>query len=403
MKRTVQELAFHPRKPAGVSCIAADRTKTRLAVCRADGCIETWSCDAKARPYICRQRSTGAVQDTTYRCAAFLDAERFVVGTLGGQLLVYSSDSLKLLAVVASHGGAVWSVDVDPSGQTVAVACEDSRVRFFNIATADDALAGGQGEPLLYMPQTTTMVRPDSERLLSTAFSVDGKKIYYSDSTGRVACALWREGRTVWDADVTTTLQTLTSKQKMKATPNLPSLIWCITEVDGYVMCGTSRGEVKVLDPNTGVLLQSLRTHKADILALAQVDFTVFVTGVDNVLVALNVWEGDWIKSEGRNWCAGDVTALQPLSNGTLITGSLDGTLRACETRKVCVLFIFHVPPWCPVCSVPCCGAASRKRHKLLRVCDLCRGSARLRRRVFFRIERTFPSDINGLGGIRDQ
>ena len=333
MKRSVQELGFVPKKPVGIACTASDRSRERVVLCRTNGSIEAWSANG-VRPYVARTQCTPAVKEMTFRAVAFLDATRFVIGTLGGQLLIYRYATLELLEVVASLGGPVWSLDVDHASETVAIACEDARARFFHIVPESERV--GAADSLVLIPRASTMVRPDSGRLLSIKFSTDGSKVYTSDDTGHVMCSQWRDGSTQWETDVTTVLQTLASQKHVKAVPKVPAVVWTLLEMEGYIICGTSTGEVKFLDPHTGVLLQSIKTHKADVLTTALVDTTVFVTGVDNILTTLNVWEGEWVKSEGRHWGVSDCTTLLALKEGVLLTGHLDGCLYACETRKVC-------------------------------------------------------------------
>eukprot|EP01063_Lacrimia_lanifica_P025769 TRINITY_DN3373_c0_g1_i1.p2 TRINITY_DN3373_c0_g1~~TRINITY_DN3373_c0_g1_i1.p2 ORF type:complete len:744 (+),score=258.07 TRINITY_DN3373_c0_g1_i1:77-2308(+) len=324
MKRDVLELGFVTKQPVGVACMAKSASTTKLAVCRVDGSVELWAVQA-ARPYISRELAAPARKGTTFRGVVWLDEFRFVAVTLGGQMLIYNAADLTLLDVVSSHGGSVWAVDVNPKRDTIAIACEDKRVRFFAITD----------KTLELMHKHSTLARPECARVLSVKFSVDGTRVFYGDNTGSVTCVQWQDRKTVWDVDVTTRVQNIGTAHKKQKLEVTPAMCWNFLEVDNSILAVTSTGEVKVIDPHTGVLLQSIRSHKADLLCIVQCDSTVFTSGVDNLLASIKMWEGEWVKAEGRTWAMGDVTAMVPLTNGVLLTGSLDGFLIACETRKV--------------------------------------------------------------------
>eukprot|EP00659_Diplonema_papillatum_P011884 gene11884-18325_t len=325
-RREVLELGFVPKAPVGVALLAADRRKERIAVCRVNGSIELWAADSSKRPYVWRERSTAGKKGVTFRGLAWLAKDRRIAAaTLGGQILIFDASNLRLVDIVASQGGPIWAMDSEPkTGSILAIGCDDARVRFFE--STDDEL--------IWMPKLTTMVRPGVDRLLCVSFSPGGKKLYYGDSDGAVLCTSWREAKPAWNTSIATRTQTFVSKATARESPQMQTLPWCIIEVESSVLVGTSTGEIKVLDPHTGLLLQSLRTHKSDILCLSKVDDTVYASGVDNILATLNHWDGEWVRSEGRTWAMCDVTAMAPLDHGILLTGSLDGFIIACETRE---------------------------------------------------------------------
>ena len=324
MKRAVYDLGFVPKAPVGVSAMAVDKATENIAVCRNNGSVEVWSVK-QGRPYIKREKATIGRKNHTMRGVIWISKNLFVVGTLGGQLITYNSNTLEAIEVLGSGGGSIWSMTHHPTEPIIAVACQDCRVRFFEYS---------EDEYLSVTTRYTTMIRPDSDRLLSVKFSQNGNTIYYSDSNGMVVSSQWRSGKTIWESSLTTRLQTHVSKHKVKEGPII-SMAWDILEVDDSVICVTSTGEVKIIDVSTGVLRQSIRTHKADLLSIHQIDETVFICGVDNILATLNQMEGDWVKSEGRIWAMGDVTCMVSIQGGILLTGSLDGFIIACETRKM--------------------------------------------------------------------
>eukprot|EP01064_Diplonema_japonicum_P023050 TRINITY_DN33504_c0_g1_i1.p1 TRINITY_DN33504_c0_g1~~TRINITY_DN33504_c0_g1_i1.p1 ORF type:complete len:681 (+),score=201.64 TRINITY_DN33504_c0_g1_i1:37-2079(+) len=321
MSRDVLDLGFLPKQTTGVAAMAMNKAKNKLAVCRVNGAMEMWEVDKKTRPYLWREQATEGRRNMTVRDIVWLGENRILTCTLGGQLIEYNT-ALEITSVTSSHGGPVWGMDYCRALGVVAIACEDARVRFFEVA-----------DSLTLLPKYTTMVRPDADRVLCVKFNANGSRVYYGDNNGCLACAQWKDSATVWDTEMSTRLATF--KPRQQASKPTPAMAWSILEVNNSVLAVTSTGEVKVLDPFTGVLLQSIRSHKADLLSICQVDDIVFTTGVDNNLATFKQWEGEWVKSEGRNWSRCDITSLTPGGNGLLLTGSLDGCIGVCETRKM--------------------------------------------------------------------
>ena len=73
---------------------------------------------------------------------------------------------------------------------------------------------------------------------------------------------------------------------------------------DGTIITGDSRGMLSFWNNEYGTLIQSIQSHKADILALAlsQDSSTVFCAGIEPIVIEFKYLE----QSSGVKWVRGD-------------------------------------------------------------------------------------------------
>eukprot|EP01065_Artemidia_motanka_P026851 TRINITY_DN32087_c0_g1_i1.p1 TRINITY_DN32087_c0_g1~~TRINITY_DN32087_c0_g1_i1.p1 ORF type:complete len:760 (+),score=233.81 TRINITY_DN32087_c0_g1_i1:67-2280(+) len=340
--RTVAELGFAPQPPVGVACIELSPDKGRVAVARTNGALETWTV-YRRRPYIARQGSSTALRGVTVRGLRWLDAETVCSATLGGQLLVWNVGGAgfpepTLESTVQSGGGAVWCMAGHPDrSRVLAVGCDDGRVRYFSNAKAEDSST--QGDVLGMLARLTSTAEPGSPHVTACEFSPDGKRCYVATTSGCLTASDWETRGERWSRDMTT--QQGRGRDTKRAETGF-ALVWKILPLRDSVLCGTATGEVKILDPHTGVLLQSIHSHKADVLSLmpgggSEADTCAFCSGVDNELVKVVQRHGDmqWMAAQKRIWCSGDITCGVRLTDNLLLTGCSEGTLAIAEEDKL--------------------------------------------------------------------
>ena len=113
------------------------------------------------------------------------------------------------------------------------------------------------------------------------------------------------------------------------------TIVWCVAYTsDHTVISGDSRGKTSFWDGRTGSLVDSVQSHKADVLALAvsQDETTAYSTGVDPTLMHFQVVvKGDgrrkWVKSLHRVISSHDVRAVVVGGEGMLYSGGVDSYL----------------------------------------------------------------------------
>eukprot|EP00756_Hemistasia_phaeocysticola_P035725 Hpha_TRINITY_DN16602_c1_g3::TRINITY_DN16602_c1_g3_i1::g.181141::m.181141/K14548/UTP4, CIRH1A; U3 small nucleolar RNA-associated protein 4 len=336
------KISFAALPPAGITCISPSPDGKRVAVIRDNNAVELYSV-AELHPF--RLSSTPPLFATHFRSAAWLDSRHLAVATLGGQLVVYKYGGNyftppEVTATVSVGGGACWKVAVHPRQEVVAVGVEDGRLRLF-------ANRGKEGESvdLELLHRQYTVSRSKAGRITAAVFSADGALVYVGTREGRVAAVAWEGKGEVWnrstvDTAVKERIAVHGKKRSAEERRRLKfelEVIWDLAVTPHSVLACNSEGYIKVLDPATGLLLQSVETHLSDVLWLAPIGAgeEVLCSGVDNRLALLKhrVWEQDWVLAERRGWGKADVTAGVVVGE-VLLTGARDGRLRATEAEK---------------------------------------------------------------------
>lgn len=153
---------------------------------------------------------------------------------------------------------------------------------------------------------------------------------------------------------------------------NKETIVWCLAVTEDFtIISGDSRGIITFWDGNLGAQIESLETHKADILTMCLSDDqqSFYCAGVDpNIshFARIKVKKGEsgyvykWVRSVHRKIHDHDVRALT-LCEGKVVSGGVD-----------CYLNISSYPPktlhkYPPLLQKPCVTVCTESRLLLLR------------------------------------
>eukprot|EP01102_Stenamoeba_stenopodia_P021466 TRINITY_DN8652_c0_g1_i1.p2 TRINITY_DN8652_c0_g1~~TRINITY_DN8652_c0_g1_i1.p2 ORF type:complete len:875 (-),score=212.31 TRINITY_DN8652_c0_g1_i1:56-2680(-) len=225
--------------------------------------------------------------------------DRLFSAGLNGYIIEWDLTRMTKKNVVQSFGGAIWDLAVNDKRTQLAVACEDACVRLFDISQ-------GSIEYKRAFPKHKDRVlgvawHPVEDELWSS--SNDGVIHRYNLETGMDAYRITSEDRTS---------------------------LWSIKVLRDYTLVtGNSKGQTQFWDGVNGVLLQSFKEHRADVLAVVASDAgdAVFSTGIDHK-VSLFVRIADdnqskWVYSDSHRSHTHDIRALA-LHEDVLLSGGVD-------------------------------------------------------------------------------
>ena len=337
----MQRIRFVEYTPKSVTCTAPeDSDRGRLAVCREDGSIEIW-CTVPSSflrwniDFVIPGRVERSIDSVTW-CRSRL----FTAG-LEGELVEWDLENLAQKNTADACGGPVWCVAGSHDKSFVAAGCEDGSVRLFDIQFGGLELA-------------KTLDRQDF-RVLSLAWSKCDTIIVTgsTDSTIRVYDVATRH--------IVSRISTDKIKEKN-------TLIWSIyLTSDMTIISGDSLGQTQFWDAKMGTLLNSFKSHEADVLALcvSENEDSVYSSGIDSRVAEFkcetdkDTSGGEWRLTRKLRSVNHDVRALS-LTGGKkdcLIVGGIDPRLSVFDisrkSRSAQFLSIFPDSP-------PCCLAKNK-------------------------------------------
>ncbi|CEP02195.1 unnamed protein product (mitochondrion) [Plasmodiophora brassicae] len=169
---------------SGVRAVCLSRDDTMIASA-SRGSVKVWN--------LATQRCVRTLPSGYGLCIAFVPGDQHVlVGTKTGHLELYSLGSAQLLQRIEAHSGALWSIDVHPSGRGFVTGGADHDLKFWIFELIDKADA--DGEPTSSRKRTRTLGAVHSrtlrldEDVLFVKFSPDGRYVAVAmlDATIRV-------------------------------------------------------------------------------------------------------------------------------------------------------------------------------------------------------------------------
>jgi WD40 repeat protein len=222
------------------------------------------------------------------------------------------------------NGGAIWSLSVSPDQKTLAIGCEDGRIRLFSIyARSVEFLRGFEA---VEGPSENSSVR-----ILSLSWNPQGNTLISGAASGSIK---------IWNCQTGRPIHSI----KMA---NIS--IWSVTFCDSQTfVSGDSKGQVQFWDALSGTLLQSFPAFGADVLSLTCLEERkVFATGVDHKIIefvkvtapnAVGHVADKWIQGAKRYFHTHDVRSITNLvikyekesklyERLVLISGGVDCTL----------------------------------------------------------------------------
>ncbi|KAK7064410.1 WD-repeats-region domain-containing protein [Favolaschia claudopus] len=198
----------------------------------------------------------------------------------GSDLLEWDMSRGCVRRTIASQGGSIWSMAVNPSSTLIALGCEDGTVRLLSLAS--DTLTHHRRFDRVKCRILSIAWGPPTPRPASTQKNADDSSDEDEDAwadtwlvTGGSDSSLRK-----WDVATGRPLDRMgTDKVRGERT-----LVWSVGVLgDGSIVSGDSLGMVKFWDSRTCTQLQSFEAHGADVLCLT-VDPTgtaVYTSGVD--------------------------------------------------------------------------------------------------------------------------
>lgn len=282
----VHRCRFVDYVPDAVHGLAFSPSGERLAVARANADIELWNVGAGWTQEL---RLPGG-QDRSVEALVWANETRMLSAGLDGFVTEWNLDGLCERRTCASYGGAIWTMAPSHGRSAVAVGCEDGGIRLLSIA--DDRLE-----------YTRTLADRQNGRILSVAWQPGDEWLVAGDADSTICRYHVASGRALLFIGT-------------ERVARDPTLVWCVAALrDGTVIGADSLGTLQFWSCEHGTLLQSLRLHDADILAMAvdEDDGNIYTAGVDNKVVQYSrvaATAGRWIFTSKTRVHTHDVRAL---------------------------------------------------------------------------------------------
>ena len=197
------------------------------------------------------------------------------------------------------NGGAIWSLAVSPDQKTLAVGCEDGRIRLFSIY--DRSIEFLRGFEAIETSSTSSSVR-----ILSLAWNGQGDSLISGSASGSIK---------IWNCQTGRPIRSIKLAELS---------FWSVAFCDSQsFVTGDSKGQVKFWDLASGTLLQSFPAFGADVLSVVTLQGRVFASGVDHKIVefvqvnapnAVGHVTDKWIQGGSRYFHTHDVRSLATLT-----------------------------------------------------------------------------------------
>lgn len=321
---SVTALAFsHP------SASAAHPPKgLRLAVGRSNGDIEIWSPRANWTHDLTLPGARGRTVEGLVWATPKNSTQVPRLFSIGGSTYITEWDlrTLRPKANYDCNAGVIWCIDVNSSGNQLAVGCDDGSVVLVDIS-------GGPGVMEHHM-----ICQRQDQRVLGLAF--------YGDNMIVAGCAdaLVRCWQVAPDNDETRDrVGRLVGTMKVDRSKTESTLVWTVLAFPerGQFVTGDSTGSIKVWDAKHFTMTQNFNAHEADVLCLARnaAGDKFFSAGIDKKIhhftclrpklgsIESKKQKARWIDNGSRLMHANDVRAMavyESKSFGVLVSGGAE-------------------------------------------------------------------------------
>ncbi|KAM6430021.1 U3 small nucleolar RNA-associated protein 4 homolog isoform 2-T2 [Liasis olivaceus] len=297
--------------PAGVRCLAAPGARPprrQLAAARLDGAVELYDLQANGA----QEKVIPGHEARVPEALCWAAGERLFGAGLGGALVEYDLQRLRVKSSLDAFGGPLWSLAADPPGARLAVGCEDGSVKLFQVLP--DRI------------QFERQLDRQKERILSLSWHPSGTKIV-AGSIGRFY---------VFDIKSGHVSRQILVERRLQGSPGPKCLVWDLAFLsDGTVVSVDSAGKVQFWDSEMGTLLSKHPISKAAVLSVAVAeaeDSLVVGTSEGTVYqfqllpVKLGGSEHHWVRTRLFRHHTHDVRTVAHTATA-FISGGLDGQL----------------------------------------------------------------------------
>ncbi|XP_063623393.1 U3 small nucleolar RNA-associated protein 4 homolog [Cydia splendana] len=338
MASQVHRIRYYKPKPEPISCVSFNKTKKLLALARVDASIEIW--DLKFTPYLVK--FIPGVENGSIEALCWVENRLLSTG-LVGSLVEWDLEKLVVKNSVLLTGYAAWCLDQNPANTMVAVGTEQGYINLFNVECGDIVYA--------------KLFDKQEGRIMCCKFDKNGNFLI----TGSL------NSIRVWNTDTghAITKLSVSGSKRMKDV-----IIWSLAVLsDNIIVSGDSLGRLTFWDSALGDQIESYKTHKADILAIAvsENEEQIYCSGVDPMIMTYQKVEKScggealqWMKNVVRHIHMHDVRALV-MNEDTLISVGNDGYL---SLSRFPPKWVKRVPPMIPG---PRSSLAVQKKLLLLR------------------------------------
>jgi len=296
---------FYTAEPEAITCMAHCGVSPQLAVARADSTVEVWHTGHS----LVRQKILGSApgEQASVESLAWGAGKLYSCG-LHGQVVEYDLGRQCEMRRHPVTSGPAWCLAIDGDARTMAVGTEEGFVCLFNLTT----------EGLEY----SRVLDRQEGRILCLAWHSDGVHIA-TGSTDTIR---------IWN---TTTGHPTARMTTGRTERNKETIVWCVAfTADMTVISGDSRGKTSFWNGKNGTLMDSIQSHKADVLAIAvsQDQTKAYSSGVDPTLMHFQIIQKSdgrtkWVKSLHRVISTHDVRSLVSVGD-RLYTGGVDTYLQ---------------------------------------------------------------------------
>ncbi|EFP91415.2 uncharacterized protein PGTG_17371 [Puccinia graminis f. sp. tritici CRL 75-36-700-3] len=256
-------------------------------------------------------------------CSTWLPGNKHVlVGTKGGQLMLYELSSCALLQTCDAHTGAIWSIDLRPDGKGFVTGGADKCVKFWNFATKKTLIDPTTSETDSFNQKTLSLSMSHSKTM---KMSDDVLGVRYSPDFKFLAVS-------TLDATVKIFFQDSLKFFLSLYGHKLPVLDMDISFDSKLVVTCSADKNVKIWGLDFGDCHKSIFAHEESVMRVAfeSGSHYFWTVGRDKLV---KYWDGD--KFENIQTLSGhhkEVSSLAVSHNAKfLVTGSFDKSIRVWE------------------------------------------------------------------------
>ncbi|XP_069822191.1 U3 small nucleolar RNA-associated protein 4 homolog isoform X2 [Dendropsophus ebraccatus] len=304
----VHRVRFFDYVPSAVRCMAYSKQTERLAVARNDGSVEIYNFPAN---YYQEKMIPGDDRRST-ESICWAAGERLFSAGLNGEIIEYDLEKLCVKYSLDAFGGPIWSIVANPSGNQLAVCCEDGSVKLFSITPEKvvfEKSLDRQKDRILCLAW-----HPSESKII--AGSVNVIRVF-SITSGHLLHVLKLDRRPV-------------SGKKRDC------VVWSVAVLScGEIISVDSTGKLQFWEIKSGTLIRSYNVASCDLLCLAvsQTEDSLVVGTAEGVIfqfqylpVQAGKPEQQWVCTKPFRYHTHDVRAVAH-SSTALISGGVDGRI----------------------------------------------------------------------------